>query len=166
MRKIIVVSLLLILAFCGCDTLDLLRDPPDVDVALNGDPEFKSIDSDSLKFLVKLDVTNKGTATIDNVKINWKFFFMKNLSNEYYEKPFADDSLEVPRITGGQKRTLDVDVPIDIQTLFQQGPSIAAGYYLGQRELRYKIVMEIKYFNIHVGDRTETGTLTLPSGIF
>ena len=159
-RKIIVVSLLLILVLCSCDTLDLLREQPDVEVVFK-DLTPLGLSNNGLDFLARLDVTNKGSATIPRTKIDWDLFL-----NDY-SSPFANDSLdEGTRIEGGERKTLEVPVRVSTQKLLEQGPSIVARYLTGQRDVRYTLKMKISFLNISIMERSASGTTTLPSGIF
>ena len=162
MQKTIVISILLILVLCSCDVLDLLREQPDVEVKFKDlTPLGLNSNTNTLDLLAKWDVTNKGSATIPRTKIDWKLYL-----NDYANH-FAEGIPEVDtRIEGGETKTLDIPVNIGIQKIIEQGSSIIAGYYLGQRNVKYKIVMKISILNVPLIERSENGTFTLPSGVF
>ena len=162
MRKIIVASVLLIFVLCSCDILDLIREQPEVEVVFKElTPLGLNFNNNTLDFLAKLDVTNKGSTAIPNTKIDWKLYL-----NDYTD-PFAEDTPEInTRIEGGETKTLEVPVNIGIEKLWEQGPSILIRYLANQRDVDYKIVMKISFLNIPIIERPEIGTFTLPAGLY
>ena len=168
MRKLIVASFLLILVLCSCEILDLIREQPEVEVVFKElTPLGLNFYNNTLDFLAKLDVTNKGSAAIPNTKIDYDLFLMNYLTNDYYDESFISGSVdENTRIEGGETKTLEVPVNIDIEKLWDQGPSILIRYLANQRDVDYKIVMKISFLNIPIIERPEIGTFTLPAGLF
>ena len=159
MRKVIFVSILLILVLCSCGSLSSLVDEPTVVLNRANPVAFKGFDSKGVNLEAKLDVTNNASIAIPRTNIDYELYVAN------YPNPFTSGSMEkTSSIGSGETITVDVPVAIGVQQLFQHGPSLIAKSLAGE-SVPYTIKMKIGFsvFPLISISREVKGEMPLPS---
>lgn len=134
MRKTMLISLLPVLFFCGCQSFPAIQEPK---VSLNS-VNIAGVTLSGVNLIANVDVENHNAFSIPMPKVDWELFVN--------DSSFTSGTVEKEgSIASNGKISLDIPMSVGYDRLYGTLGSLAGLLGSGSRELPYKVAMGISF---------------------